>query len=87
MDKEAGPRVVEDEIIRLKRHEIEDGDDKKSKDVYLKHMVELFPFLFVDFEIKESMINDGTTGEHIVTDGPDKHLYAKPRECQRCNHY
>ena len=61
MDKEAGPRVVGDEIIRLKRHEIEDGDDKKSKDVYLKHMVELFPFLFVDFEIKESMINDGTT--------------------------
>ena len=84
MDKEAGPRVVEEEIFRLKRDEIEDD---QSKDVYLKDLVALYPFLFVDFEIKESVINDATTGEHVVTDEPDKHLYARPRECQGCNNY
>ena len=51
-------------IDRIKRTKIV---DEKDRDKYFLDLVDLYPWLFVDFEIEESMINDDTTGENQVT--------------------
>ena len=74
--------VVNNTLGRIKRSEINNTEDEER---YLMESIELYPFLFVDFEILESQINDATDGEFVVTPPPEFHADARPRQCADCS--
>lgn len=76
------PRVVVNMTERLKRDDVVTELDREE---YLLGAIEAYPFLFVDFEIEESYINDLTDGEFKITAPRETHTYARPHECDDCH--
>ena len=72
------PSVVLNMTDPIKRRDVHTEEDRER---YIAEHIIQYPWLFVDFEIEESHINDATDGEHHKTPGKSTHDYAKPREC------